>query len=57
MLREVARGRGGVLEVLTEEEYGAGMRQLEREIEERGEGALVVSEMTLMAVEVATLTG
>lgn len=48
---EIARRRGGVLGVLTEEEYRAGMERLEGEIAERGEGALVVSEMTLMAVE------
>ncbi|MBC7228694.1 MAG: hypothetical protein H5T61_15915 [Thermoflexales bacterium] len=37
--------------MLREEEYEAGMERLREEMRGRGEGALVVSEMTLMAVE------
>ena len=47
---EVVRRRPGILGRLSEEEIGVGVERLERMKEERGEGELLSSEVTLMAV-------
>ena len=47
---EVVRRRPGILGRLSEEEIGVGVERLERMKEERGEGEMLSSEVTLMAV-------